>query len=155
MAREIIETVERRRKWPDEVKLRIMSEALVPGASTCAVADRNGVCRSLLYMWLRLAREGRLPGILLNASKPASPSAMFVPVTVQPPNDVPAAAAVPRAMRASKLPNAHTASVPSAAQRRAASIEVRLANGRTLKVDEGIDPDVLARLAAALEEAAA
>ena len=55
MAREIITTVERRRRWPDEVKLRIMSEALVPGASTCAVADRNGVCRSLLYTWLRLA----------------------------------------------------------------------------------------------------
>lgn len=61
MAHEIITSVERRGKWPDEEKLRIMSEALVPGATASAVANRNGVCRSLLYTWLRLAREGRLP----------------------------------------------------------------------------------------------
>ncbi len=61
MAHEIITSVERRRKWPDEEKLRIMSEALVPDATASAVANRNGVCRSLLYTWLRLAREGRLP----------------------------------------------------------------------------------------------
>ncbi len=48
MAREIIATVERRRKWPDEVKLRIMGEALEPGAAASAEADRNGVCPSLL-----------------------------------------------------------------------------------------------------------
>jgi transposase len=53
MAAEIISTVERRRSWPDEVKLRIMAEALEPGATVAAVADRNGVCRSLLYTWLR------------------------------------------------------------------------------------------------------
>jgi hypothetical protein len=32
MAAEIISTVERRRSWPTEVKLRIMDEALAPGA---------------------------------------------------------------------------------------------------------------------------
>ena len=47
MTREVIATVERRRHWSDEEKLRIMSEALAPG-SVAAVADRNGVCRSLL-----------------------------------------------------------------------------------------------------------
>jgi transposase len=46
MAAEIISTVERRRRWPGEEKLRIMSEALAPGATVAAVADRNGVCRS-------------------------------------------------------------------------------------------------------------
>ena len=61
MARGIITSVERRRKRPDEEKLRIMSEALVPGATASAVANRNGVCRSLLYTLLRNAREGRLP----------------------------------------------------------------------------------------------
>ena len=49
MAAEIISTVERRRRWPSEEKLRIMSEALEPGAVVAAVADRNGVCRSQLY----------------------------------------------------------------------------------------------------------
>ena len=61
MAHEIITSVERRGKWPDEEKRRILSEGLAPGATFAAAADRNGVCRSLLYTWLRLAREGRLP----------------------------------------------------------------------------------------------
>jgi transposase-like protein len=63
MAAEIMSTVERRRRWPAEEKLRIMSEALELGAVVAAVADRNGVCRSQLYTWLRLARDDRLPGI--------------------------------------------------------------------------------------------
>ena len=57
MAGEIISTVERRRRWPAEEKLRIMSEALERGAVVAAVASRNGVCRSQLYTWLRLARD--------------------------------------------------------------------------------------------------
>src|ERR1700716_2092373 len=82
MAAEIISTVERRRHWSDEEKLRIMSEALAPGATVAAVADRNGVCRSLVYLWLRLARAGRLSGISL-ANPPAT---SFVPVRIEPPS---------------------------------------------------------------------
>jgi transposase len=93
MGREIITSVERRRNWPDEEKLGIMSEALVPGATAAAVADRNGVCRSLLYTWLRHAREGRLPGIALSLPKLAPPAAAFAPVTVPPSISVQAAAA--------------------------------------------------------------
>jgi len=70
MAAKIISTVERRRRWPSEEKLRIMSEALEPGAVIAAVADRNGVCRSQLYTWLRLALDDRLPGIIDRPSKP-------------------------------------------------------------------------------------
>src|SRR3954451_5854106 len=81
MAAEIISTVERRRHWPDEEKLRIMSEALAPGATVAAVADRNGVCRSLVYLWLRLARSSLMPGILL--ADPPPPS-LFVPVGLEP-----------------------------------------------------------------------
>ena len=81
MAAEIISTVERRRRWPSEVKLRIMSEALEPGAVVAAVADRNGVCRSQLYTWLRLARDDRLPGISITPQ----PLNSFVPVRIAPP----------------------------------------------------------------------
>jgi transposase-like protein len=48
MTREVTATIERRRQWSDELKLRIMGEALRPGSVASAVADRNGVCRSLL-----------------------------------------------------------------------------------------------------------
>lgn len=64
-----------------------MSEALLPGAVASAVANRSGVCRSLRYTWLRLARDGGLPGAGLAAPKvlPESPrAASFLPVTVVP-----------------------------------------------------------------------
>ena len=135
MAAEIISTVERRRHWPDEEKLRIMAEALAPGSTVAAVADRNGVCRSLVYLWLRLARTGRLPGISL--TDPPS----FVPVRIEPP---------PQPAQAEGPPTTQVAR-PTGARRRTSVVEVTLGNGRSLKVDESIDPEALARLVAALD----
>ena len=132
MAAEIISTVERRRRWPTEDKLRIMDEALAPGASITAVADRNGVSRSLLYTWLRLARDDRLPGISITAQ----PVASFVPVRIEAP--------------ANALPAGQSAS-PAPPRRRSSIVEVALCNGRTIKVDESIDPAALARLVTALD----
>lgn len=135
MTAEVISTVERRRSWPAEEKLRIMCEALEPGATVTAVADRNGVCRSLLYTWLRLARDSRLSGISMRAE----PTASFVPVRIEAP--VATTSASPSA-----------APPPSPPRRRTTSlVEITLANGRSLKVDEGIDPSALARLVAALD----
>lgn len=130
MAAEIISTVERRRHWPDVEKLRILSAALEPGATISAVADRNGVCRSQLYGWLRLAREGRLPGITVAVKAPAATSA---PVRIA----APASSAAP------------PPSMPPS--RRRSTIEIALGNGRTVKADDGIDPVILARRGAALD----
>jgi transposase len=52
MCSEIIEVVERRRRWPIEVRLKVLDEVLQPGASVAAVADRHGVARGLIYQWL-------------------------------------------------------------------------------------------------------
>ena len=136
MAAEIISTVERRRHWPDEEKLRNMSEALAPGATVAAVADRNGVCRSLVYLWLRLARAGRLPGISL-ADPPAT---SFVPVRIEP---------SPQPALAEGPPTTQVA-LSAGARRRTSVVEVTLGNGRSLKVDESIDPGALALKEAAL-----
>ncbi len=57
---EVLEGPTGRRKWPDEVKARIVSETLVEGARVCEVADRHGVAPQYLTTWRRLAREGRL-----------------------------------------------------------------------------------------------
>ena len=43
-------------------KLKVLMDALEPGASITAVADRHGISRNLVYTWLRLMREGRMPG---------------------------------------------------------------------------------------------
>ena len=149
MTREVIATVERRRHWPDEEKLRIMSEALAPGSVAAAVADRNGVCRSLLYTWLRHAREGRLARIAL-APPNGAKATRFAAVSVAAP-----APSEPAADKSTvKAPAALTACAPTSGRRRSTSIEVVLANGRIVRADEAIDPAALARLVAMLDGAA-
>ena len=144
MAAEIISTVERRRSWPSEVKLRIIEEALAPGASIAAVADRNGVCRSLLYTWLRLVRDEKMQGISI-APRPTS---SFVPIRIEPPANAP----VPGS-RAEARPDDHPPTPPRLPSRgrRPALVEIALTNGRVIKVDECIDPAALAQLVAALD----
>jgi transposase len=141
MSSEIISTVERRRSWSAEQKLRIMSEALEPGATVTAVAERNGVCRSQLYAWLRQARDARLPGILLSPPTAAA----FVPVGIDPP-----LTSAPAEVRSAALPPS-LASCPAPPSRRASVVEISLSNGRGLKVDECIDPNALARLLAVVD----
>ena len=141
MVSEIISTVERRRDWPTRVKLRIMDEALTPGASIAAVADRNGVCRSLLYTWLRLARDGKMAGISLTRQ----PAAAFVPVRIEPPAKAPSPPQPPD-VDPPTPPRA-----PSRGRRPASLVEIALTNGRIIKVDEYIDPAALAHIVAALD----
>jgi transposase len=129
---EIISRVERRRQWTPEQKVKLLTEALQPGATVSAVADRNGISRSQLYAWMRLARDGGIPGISLNG--PQKP--LFAPVRIE---TVPALPAPAVAAPAACLP------------RRAGAIEVALTNGRIVRVDEGIEPVRLARLVAALD----
>ena len=129
---DIVQLVERRRKWPVEAKARIMEEALAPDTTIASVADRHGVARSQVYGWLKKARAGKLPGISVS---PAACTA-FVPVKVEEP-----AVSAP-------LPAPRTT---PAARRRIGAVEITLGNGRTIKVDEEIDPALLARLAAALD----
>ncbi|WP_174286085.1 transposase [Sphingomonas bacterium] len=52
---------ERRRRWGDDERARILSEAFSPGACVVHVARRNDVSTSLIYTWrrkLRLAAGG-------------------------------------------------------------------------------------------------
>jgi transposase len=144
MVAEIISTVERRRRWSAEEKLRIMTEALEPGVTMAAVAERNGVCRSQLYHWLRLARENRLPGVTI--SPPASP---FVPVRIAPPETSASC------QSQSPEPAPDRRSMMSPRGRRPATVEVVLTNGRIVKVDETIDAQALARLLAVLDRRSA
>jgi transposase len=149
MAAEIISTVERRRNWPTEVKLRIMEEAVAPGACIAAVADRNGVCRSLLYSWLRLARDDKMPGISITPQSTAS----FLPVRIEPPAKAPAPPAKPDVdPPAPPRVSSHGRRVMSkTCLRHGAQVEIALTNGRVIKVDECIDPAALALLVAALD----
>ena len=66
-----------RRRWPDEVKARIVVETLESGATVCGVARRYGVHANQLTGWRRLARDGRL---VLPA---ADSDVEFVPLAVR------------------------------------------------------------------------
>jgi transposase len=146
MGSEIIEVVERRRRWPVEVRLRILDEVLRPGASVAAIADRHGVARGLVYKWLRQVREGRMPGLSVNKAEAAA----FVPVSI-----VPEASNSPRT-KPVPPPSLLAPAQPSSAaaptsKRRSGAVEIRLANGRVIKVDASIEPEALARLLAVVD----
>ena len=68
-----------RRRWPDEVKARIVAESLVPGAVVSAVARRHGLTPQQVFTWRRRARRGDLGHPLPLADEPR-----FVPVVPAP-----------------------------------------------------------------------
>jgi transposase len=131
---EIISRVERRRRWSSEEKVKILTEALEPGATVSAVADRNGISRSQVYAWKRLAQRGGIPGISPNGSQ----GQLFAPVCIEAMPPAPAPAMAAPAITYPQRPGA---------------IEIALTNGRIVRVDEGIEPVRLARLVAALDGA--
>ena len=66
-----------RRRWPSELKARIVAETLESGATVRGVARRYGVHETQLSCWRRLAREG---GLVLPA---ADEAVAFAPLMVR------------------------------------------------------------------------
>ena len=112
--------VERRRRWSDDEKARIVEETLAPGAKVTDVAHRNDVAASVLFTWRRKARL------------PVTAVAPFVPVNLV----EEAAAHCPAARQAKGRAGKRTRGV----------IEIDLGGGRRLKVDADVDADALARV---------
>ncbi len=48
---------ERRRRWSDEERLQILTEAFAPGAFVAQVARRHDVSTGLIYTWRRKLRR--------------------------------------------------------------------------------------------------
>jgi transposase len=53
----VISGAERRRRWSDEDRARILSAISEPGAVIAEVARREDVCTSLVFKWRREMRE--------------------------------------------------------------------------------------------------
>ena len=60
MRMEVLTGPERRRRWSDEEKLRIIREAEEPGVRYADVARRHDITAPQLYQWRVALREGRL-----------------------------------------------------------------------------------------------
>ena len=118
---EVLGSVERRRRWSRDEKMRILTESLEPGATVTEVARRNDVAPSVLFAWRRQARL------------PAAASTTLVPVVIAEPSGVAAAASTkPRRTRG-----------PAKGR---GLIEIDLGGGRRVRVDAGVDAKALARV---------
>jgi transposase len=125
---EIITGVERRRRWRDEEKLRILAELDEPGARFNDVARRHDVSRGLLWQWRDAQRCGKL----------VAKAAGFVPLRIVP--------ELPAPEPQGSVPAASTDPESEAANR----IEIVLPDGTAVRVAEGISAAVLRRVLAAL-----
>ena len=120
---EVLDGPTGRRRWPDDVKARIVVESLLPGARVCDVAQKYGLIARHLSQWRGLARQGKL--IL-----PEDSTSIFVPLIVEP----------------------EARPEPTTRRADTAVIKIEIA-GAVLHVASDCSPDRAAALAAALKRA--
>ena len=135
MGLEIISGVERRRRWSDADKLRIVAEADEPGATVAEVARRHEISRSILWAWRKQARAGVL----------ATPDLLgFLPVVVDAVSAVDAAITTANAPSALPIP----ADAPPPPDQRL--ITITLANGTRLEISAALSLPALSCIIGAL-----
>lgn len=140
MRGEILVGPERRRRWSEGEKARIIEESLRPSAQVADIARRHGVSRALLYSWRRAARCAPVSPV-------APPAPQFVPVLLSAPEEPPSAPATTKT------------TVPDRASRRAAKrgadgggeIEVVLPGGARLTLRGRVEAVALRAVLAALK----
>jgi hypothetical protein len=75
---EVLGGVERRRRWSQDDKVRIVEETLAPGAKVTEVARRNGIAASVVWRGFLIIPPTKSPscfrglGKLLNNPRPPS-----------------------------------------------------------------------------------
>ncbi len=134
---EIITGAERRRRWRDEDKLRIVAEAEAPEAVFALVARRHEISRGQLWKWRGQVRRGEL------APVPTEPE--FIPVRMM----ASAALSMPRASSKSAAVN-ETGTEPAPQSRASRSdpgrIEIVLPDGTCVRVDDRVGAAALRRV---------
>ena len=122
----------RRRRWSEAQKRQIVAETLEPGVSVPMVAQRYNLNANQVFKWRRLFREPERAG----------GAGRFVPVVVEgaPSHEAGAAAMSPQS------DDDVAVGAPATGQ-----MEIVLAGGRRVIVDQAVDGPALARVIAVLE----
>jgi transposase len=150
-----------RRSWSAEEKQRIVAEAVVPGASVAEIARRHGVNANLVFTWRRAA-QANSPATGLSASarhpqRPPSPPANgpceFIPIGVFGRADDGQAAVIAGASSTVVTGTSSHGTPPPrpSLDERPGVIEIDLADGARLRVDELVNERALRRVLSALK----
>jgi transposase len=126
MRQQVLIGVERRRRWSDEQKLRVLSEVGIGGASVAEVARRHDVTRQHIYQWRSEMRR--------RCEAPSAP-ATFLPVQLADGDN----------HRSEDAPPDHAPDVPL--------VEISLRNGRSIRAVANLPAQQLARLIRIVETA--
>jgi transposase len=88
---EVVEPRRGNRRWPDDVKARIVAESFQPGVRVVDVARRHDVIANQLSSWRRQARDGVLalpfeamPGLRPSENGDAEPAFVPLAITAEP-----------------------------------------------------------------------
>ena len=119
---EVITSVQRRRRWSREQKLRIVAESAQPGHTSSQVARDHGIAPGQLFLWRRQ--------LLAEAIANSAENDGFVAVEVA---SEPTVAAISGAARSGER-----------------AIEIRLPNGIVIGVSTAVEVEPLRRVLAAL-----
>jgi transposase len=120
---EVITSVERRRRWSRDEKLRIVAESARPGRTASQVAREHGIAPGQLFLWRRqLLSEAIASGVAGDG---------FLPVTIA---SEPAKESV----------------CGAAARSEGGVIEIRLPNGIVIVVRDAIEAEALRRVMTAV-----
>src|SRR5208282_6726858 len=124
---EILNGVERRRRWSEDEKARIIEESFTAGAKVSDVARKHGVSRGLIFAW---RKEARVDGLAI----PAVPR--LIPVQLATSSPLPASVM--------PAPLAQTPPPPvRSAGRKVGMIEIDLGGGKRVRVDANVNADAL------------
>ena len=141
---EVIDRVERRRKWSEAEKASLLAEVDAAGGKVAVVARRHRISESLLYNWRAAVRAAALV-------KPTAEPMEFMPLGVfgRADDDGPTMLAGPVA---TQRPKPTRQSAPSMGER-PGLIEIDLPNGARIRVDAFVNERALRRVLVAMKDA--
>jgi transposase len=127
---EILNGVERRRRWSEDEKARIIEESFASGTKVSEVARKYGVSRGLIFAW---RKEARVDGLAISTVPRLIPVQIAAPPVI-PSNLVPAPLVQPASPQI-RSPG-----------RKPGLIEIDLGGGKRIRVDANVDANALGRV---------